>query len=103
MVDTFDTGKFPEEKLSEAVRKVFELDPAGIIRTLDLKKPIYQKAAGEYGAQESGNGHDGTGPPLDSAAFKFTERHEEFGLCLGNPHSRCRTEGGHGSFFRAVL
>ncbi|MFZ4616002.1 MAG: methionine adenosyltransferase [Rectinemataceae bacterium] len=51
MVDTFGTGKYPEEKISIAVRKVFELDPAGIIRTLDLKKPIYQKTAayGHFG------------------------------------------------------
>jgi len=48
MVDTFGTGKIPDSKISEAVRKVFELDPAGIIRTLDLKKPIYQKTA-SYG------------------------------------------------------
>ena len=40
MIDTFGTGKVPEAKISEAVRKVFELDPAGIIRTLDLKKPM---------------------------------------------------------------
>jgi S-adenosylmethionine synthetase len=48
MVDTLGTGKVPEAKIAEAVRKVFELDPAGIIRTLDLKKPIYQKTA-SYG------------------------------------------------------
>jgi S-adenosylmethionine synthetase len=48
MIDTFGTGKVPEALISEAVRKVFELDPAGIIRTLDLKKPIYQKTA-SYG------------------------------------------------------
>jgi S-adenosylmethionine synthetase len=48
MIDTFGTGKLPEASISEAVRKVFELDPAGIIRTLDLKKPIYQKTA-SYG------------------------------------------------------
>ena len=45
MIDTFGTGKAPEGRISEAVRKVFELDPAGIIRTLDLKRPIYQKTA----------------------------------------------------------
>jgi S-adenosylmethionine synthetase len=51
MVDTFGTGKYPEEKISAAVRRVFELDPAGIIRTLDLKKPIYQRTAayGHFG------------------------------------------------------
>jgi S-adenosylmethionine synthetase len=48
MIDTFGTSKGSEEKISAAVRKVFELDPAGIIKTLDLKKPIYQKTA-SYG------------------------------------------------------
>jgi S-adenosylmethionine synthetase len=48
MIDTLGTGKVPEAKIAEAVRKVFELDPAGIIRTLDLKRPIYQKTA-SYG------------------------------------------------------
>ena len=48
MIDTFGTGTIPEAKIAEAVRSVFELDPAGIIRTLDLKKPIYQKTA-SYG------------------------------------------------------
>ena len=48
MIDTFGTGKVAEARIAEAVRKVFELDPAGIIRTLDLKKPIYQKTA-SYG------------------------------------------------------
>jgi S-adenosylmethionine synthetase len=48
MIETFGTGKVPEAKIAEAVRKVFELDPSGIIRTLDLKKPVYQKTA-SYG------------------------------------------------------
>jgi S-adenosylmethionine synthetase len=41
MVDTFGTGKVPEEKIEDAVEKVFDLSPAGIIESLDLKKPIY--------------------------------------------------------------
>jgi len=51
MVDTFGTGKVPEEKIEAAVKKVFDLSPAGIIRTLDLKKPIYQETAayGHFG------------------------------------------------------
>ena len=51
MVDTFGTGKAPETKIEEAVKKVFDLSPAGIISTLDLKKPIYQKTAayGHFG------------------------------------------------------
>jgi S-adenosylmethionine synthetase len=51
MVDTFGTGKVPEEMIETAVKKVFDLSPAGIIRTLDLKKPIFQETAayGHFG------------------------------------------------------
>jgi S-adenosylmethionine synthetase len=51
MVDTFGTGKAPDGRIAEAVRKVFALDPAGIIASLDLKKPIYRKTAayGHFG------------------------------------------------------
>jgi S-adenosylmethionine synthetase len=48
MVYTFGTGKVPDTRIAEAVRKVFALDPAGIIASLDLKKPIYKKTA-SYG------------------------------------------------------
>jgi S-adenosylmethionine synthetase len=48
MIDTFESGKAAEHLIADAVRKVFELDPAGIIRTLNLKKPIYRKTA-SYG------------------------------------------------------
>ena len=51
MVDTFGTGSVPEARIEAAVQKVFDLSPAGIIRTLDLKKPIYQETAayGHFG------------------------------------------------------
>ena len=48
MVDTFGTGSVSAEKLSEAVGKVFDLRPAGIIKMLDLRRPIY-KATSAYG------------------------------------------------------
>ncbi len=44
-VDTFGTGKVDEEKLAEAVDKVFDLRPAAIIKMLDLRKPQYRKLA----------------------------------------------------------
>ena len=44
-VDTFGTGVVAEDKLEAAAAKVFELTPAGIIRTLDLRKPIYKQVA----------------------------------------------------------
>ncbi len=48
MVETFGTASVPEERISEAIRKVFDLSPGGIVSTLDLKKPVYRKTA-SYG------------------------------------------------------
>src|SRR5699024_2300648 len=50
-INTFGTGKVREEKLVEAVRKLFDLRPAGIIRMLDLQKPIFKNTAayGHFG------------------------------------------------------
>ena len=51
MVDTFGTGRLPEDKIVEIVRKEFDLRPAGIIKMLDLRKPIYKQTAayGHFG------------------------------------------------------
>ena len=51
LIDTFDTGVVPNERLSALVREHFELKPAGIIRALDLKRPIYRRTAayGHFG------------------------------------------------------
>ncbi len=53
-VDSFGTNTVPEEKIENAVKKVFDMTPAGIISALDLKKPIYQKTAayGHFGRPE---------------------------------------------------
>ncbi|MCP8617804.1 methionine adenosyltransferase [Salirhabdus salicampi] len=50
-IDTFGTGKVPEVKMEEGVRKIFDLRPAGIIKMLDLRRPIYQDTAayGHFG------------------------------------------------------
>jgi S-adenosylmethionine synthetase len=48
MVETFGTSAVDEEAISKAIREVFDLTPAGIIRTLDLKRPIY-RATAAYG------------------------------------------------------
>ncbi|MGK8993252.1 methionine adenosyltransferase [Staphylococcus epidermidis] len=50
-INTFDTGKVSEARLVEAVRKHFDLRPAGIIKMLDLKQPIYKQTAayGHFG------------------------------------------------------
>lgn len=54
MVDTFGTGKLPEEKLVEIVRENFDLRPAGIIKMLDLRRPIYRETAayGHFGRND---------------------------------------------------
>ncbi len=51
MIDTFGTGKLSDEKLVEIVRENFDLRPAGIIRMLDLRRPIYKQTAayGHFG------------------------------------------------------
>jgi S-adenosylmethionine synthetase len=51
LVDTFGTGLIPDEKIVELVNKNFDLRPAGINETLDLKRPIYQPTAayGHFG------------------------------------------------------
>ncbi len=54
LVDTFGTSKVDEEKLSEAIRKVFPLTPRGIIECLNLKRPIYLQTAayGHFGRSD---------------------------------------------------
>lgn len=54
MVDTFGTGKVSDAKLVELIRKHFALTPQGIIKSLDLLRPIYQKTAayGHFGRNE---------------------------------------------------
>ena len=53
-VETFGTNKVAEEKIEEAVRQVFDLRPAAIVRDLDLKRPIYKKTAayGHFGRND---------------------------------------------------
>ncbi|MBE3591795.1 MAG: methionine adenosyltransferase [Thermoanaerobacter sp.] len=53
-IDTFGTGKIPDEKISEIVKQVFDLRPAAIIRDLDLRKPIYRQVAayGHFGRHD---------------------------------------------------
>ncbi len=54
MVNTFETGKIPDEDIENIVRKNFDIRPASIISQLDLKKPIYRKTAayGHFGRTE---------------------------------------------------
>ena len=66
MVDTFGTGKVSDDKLSEAVHKVFDLRPAAIIKTLDLRRPQYRQLAAY--------GHMGREPQV--VTKKFFSRYE---------------------------
>ena len=56
LVDTFGTGTVGDDKLEEAVKKVFDLRPTAIIRDLDLRKPIYRQLAayGHMGREDLG-------------------------------------------------
>ena len=56
LVDTFGTGKYPDDKIAEAVTKVFDLRPAAIIKRLDLRRPIYKHLAayGHMGREDLG-------------------------------------------------
>ncbi len=53
MVDTFGTATVPEKAIEQAVDEVFDLRPAAIIETLDLRRPIYRKTAayGHFGRE----------------------------------------------------
>ena len=66
LVNTFDTAKVPEGVLEEAIRKVFTLTPKGIIKMLNLKRPIYRKTAsyGHFGR----NDKDFTWEKIDKVA-----------------------------------
>jgi S-adenosylmethionine synthetase len=53
-VTTFGTGKIDDERIEKAIRATFDMSPAGIIKTLDLKRPIYRQTAayGHFGRPE---------------------------------------------------
>lgn len=54
MVDSFGTGILSDSKLAHVIRENFDLRPAGIIRMLDLRKPIYKQTAayGHFGRND---------------------------------------------------
>ena len=53
-IDTRGTGKISDSEIAERVTKVFDLSPGGIIKTLDLRKPIYKQTAayGHFGRND---------------------------------------------------
>ena len=66
LVDTFGTGIAPDERIERAVRRVFGLKPAQIIRELDLLRPIYERT--------SAYGHFGRTEDLDIFTWERTDR-----------------------------
>ena len=54
MIETFGTSTTPQEKLVKAVRELFDLTPSGIIRTLELDRPIFKQTAayGHFGRDD---------------------------------------------------
>jgi S-adenosylmethionine synthetase len=71
MVDTFGTAAVPEDRIENAVREVFDLSPAAIIKHLDLQKPIYRET--------SAYGHFGR----DHFTWEQTDRIEELKTAVG--------------------
>ncbi len=55
-VNTFDSGKIPDEQIANKIQQIFDLTPHGIIEALDLRRPIYRKTAsyGHFGRNEDG-------------------------------------------------
>ena len=55
LVDTQGTGKLPDDKIAEIVSKVFDFTPGGIIKKLDLRRPIFRKTAayGHFGREDA--------------------------------------------------
>ena len=75
LVDTFETGALPEGKIAALVRDAFNFRPAAIIRTLDLKRPIYQRTAAY--------GHFGRVPEQGFFPWERTDRAEELRKAAG--------------------
>jgi S-adenosylmethionine synthetase len=74
LIDTQGTGKLSDEKIAELVEKNFDFTPAGMIKTLDLRRPIYRKTAayGHFGR----NDKDFTWEKTDKAAILAKEAAE---------------------------
>ena len=71
MIDTHGTGKFDEGKIEACVKELFDLSPAGIIKELDLFRPIYKKTAayGHVGREDEGFTWEMTNRADDIKAF----------------------------------
>ena len=74
LVDTEGTGKIDDERICELVREIFPLTPGGIIRYLDLRRPIYRKTAA--------GGHFGRNDP--DFTWESTHRAAELAEAVGS-------------------
>ena len=74
-VDTFGTGKLSDDRLVEIIREHFDLRPAGIIKMLDLRRPIYKQTAayGHFGRTESTDIAMGVNKALEAREKTMTE------------------------------
>ena len=82
MVDTFGTGKLSDNRLVEIIRENFDLRPAGIIKMLDLRRPIYAQTAayGHFGRKPKEITYtDGAGKKHKATEFSWekTDKAEE--------------------------
>jgi S-adenosylmethionine synthetase len=78
LIDTFDTGEVSDELIGKLVREHFELTPRGIIETLDLKRPIYERTA-SYG-------HFGRKPEDGFFSWERTDKAEVLRRAAGGGH-----------------
>src|SRR5690606_14980230 len=86
LVDTHDTGRAPDADIERAVREVFDLTPAGIIRDLDLLRPIYRDT--------SSLGHFGRWRAPETYRWEDASRAGALAAAVGTkPRSRHRPSG----------
>jgi S-adenosylmethionine synthetase len=76
LIDTLGTGTVPEHRLSSALRELFDFRPGSIIKTLDLKRPIYQATAAY--------GHFGRVPNQGFFPWERTDRVDALRSAFGN-------------------
>ena len=82
LIETFGTSKVSEEKISDAVRKIFPTKPKEILDTLDLRKPIYQKTAayGHFGRE------------LPDFTWEKTDKAAELAKLCGCTPEKCKVD-----------
>ena len=92
LVDTFGTGRLSDARLSELVSECFDLRPAAIIRSLDLRRPIYQQVAayGHFGRADLDRGRRST--PWSASLPEHDPEHRKIPPCKILIDQRCDYE-----------